>query len=259
MNTVIHFQKLTLEMHFLHRQAADENKPTSPNVDILVLHQPSVQNQQTEAGLSSALNLNRPETSRRRLCRTSNTRINEGETAVQSSTSPLEEGSNFGIRKNEKKEERKEENEWRKTENDKSVNEGSGEQDRKSGDTIWRVEKSKEQIMGEKKNRSFDLQETMSREEEEEKERLKREKEKRISLFMEDLKTEEESEKDRLMQEKERRKCLLQAELRDQEQEEEKLTEESKDKLRYCSGNYDLAEGSRLSQLLFFNILSKLN
>ncbi|XP_019717039.1 centrosomal protein of 164 kDa-like isoform X3 [Hippocampus comes] len=214
------------------RQAADENKPTSPKVDILVLHQSSVQNQQTEAGLSSAMNLHRPETSRRRLCRTSSTQINEGETAVRSSASPLEEGSNFGIRKSEKKEEREEENEWRKTENEKSVNESSGEQDRKSGDAIWGVEKSKKQIMGEKKNRSFDLQETMSREEEEEKERLKREKEKRISLFMEDLKREEESEKNRLMQEKERRKCLLQAELRDHEQEEEKLTEESKDKLR---------------------------
>ncbi|XP_051934786.1 centrosomal protein of 164 kDa-like isoform X4 [Hippocampus zosterae] len=214
------------------RQAADENKPTSPKVDILVLHQSSVRNQQTEAGLSSALNLHRPEPSRRRLCRTSNTQINDGETGVRSSESPLEEGSNFGIRKSEKKEEREEGNEWRKTENEKSVNERSGEQDRKSGDAIWGVEKSKEQIMGEKKNRSFDLQETMSREEEEEKERLKREKEKRISLFMEDLKREEESEKGRLMQEKERRKCLLQAELRDQEQEEEKLTEESKDKLR---------------------------
>ncbi|XP_077421961.1 uncharacterized protein LOC144052061 isoform X5 [Vanacampus margaritifer] len=215
-----------------HLQPADKDKPTSPKIDRLVLHQSSVGSQQTGAGLSSSLNLQRPETSRGRLPRTSNTQINEGETALRNFVSPLDRESKFEIRKDEKKEEREEENEKRKTKEEPSQNDRNGEQDGKSGDKICRVEKSKEQIIVDPKNRLIYLQETMSREEEEEKEHLKREKEMRVSVLMEEMKREEEAEKDQLLQEKERRKRLLQEELRSKKQEEEKLTEESKEKLR---------------------------
>ncbi|XP_061637660.1 centrosomal protein of 164 kDa-like isoform X1 [Phyllopteryx taeniolatus] len=210
-----------------HLQPADKDK-SSPEVDRLVVHHSSVQNQQTATGRSSALNLHRPETSRGRLSRTSSSQINDAETTIQNYVTPLEKESNFGIWKNEKEEE----SELRKTEKEKSQKARSREEDRQSGNAIWGVEESKEQIMGEKNSRLFHLQETISREEEDEKECLKREKEERISFLIEELKREEEAEKDQLMQDKERRKCLLQEELRSKEQEEEKLREESEEKLR---------------------------
>ncbi|XP_049581592.1 centrosomal protein of 164 kDa isoform X2 [Syngnathus scovelli] len=212
-------------------QFAVKDKAAYPKVERLVLHQSNVGSQQTATGLSSGVNLPRPETSRGRLSRTSNAQINEGETATQNYVTPLEK-ENFGIWKNEKKEDREEGNEWRNTEKEKSLNERSSELDRKHGNVVSGVENRNEQIMGEKKSRSFNLQETMSREEEEEKERLKREKEMRISLFMEEIKREEEAEKVQLMQKKDQRNCLLQEELRSKEQEEIKLTEESEEKLR---------------------------
>ncbi|XP_077398230.1 uncharacterized protein LOC144033776 isoform X2 [Festucalex cinctus] len=194
-------------------QPADKDKPKSPKVDRLVLQRSS---QQTAAGLSSLLNLQRPETSRGRLSRTSDTQIDEGETVVRNFLGSLDKESTFGIGKDETKEEREEENEKGKTKKEKS-----------------RVEKSEDQIMVEPKtNRLIRLQETMTREEEEEKERLKREKEMRMSLLVEEIKKEEEAEKERFMQEKERRKRLLQEELRSNEQEEQKLTEESEEQLR---------------------------
>ncbi|KAM9811391.1 uncharacterized protein ACBT44_010975 isoform 4-T4 [Syngnathus typhle] len=212
-------------------QLAVKDKAASPKVERLVLHQSSVGSQQIATGLSSGVNLPRPETSRGRLSRTSNAQINEGEAASQNYVSPLEK-ENFGIWKNEKKTDREEGNEWRNTEKEKSLNERTSELDRKRGNVVSGVENRNEQIMGEKKSRSFNLQETMSREEEEEKERLKREKEMRISLFMEEIKREEEAEKVQLLQKKEQRNDLLQEELRSKEQEEIKLTEESEEKLR---------------------------
>ncbi|XP_057695068.1 centrosomal protein of 164 kDa-like isoform X2 [Corythoichthys intestinalis] len=201
-------------------------------IDRLVLHHSSVWNQETAAGLDSALNLHRPETSRGRLSRMSNTPINEEETNTKNDLSPLEKESDFTIWKNERKEKREvEEPELRKNEKENHQKERSRQEDKKNGDAVQRGE-SKEQTMGKKNDRLLHLREAMIREEEEEKESLKREKEKRISLLMEELKTEEEAEKDRLRQERERKKCLFQEDLRNKEEEEKKLTEESEEKLR---------------------------
>ncbi|XP_077578329.1 uncharacterized protein cep164 isoform X1 [Stigmatopora nigra] len=196
--------------------------PVEPNkIDRLVLHHSSVGNKQTAAGLSSALNPSRPETSRGRLSRISNTLINEAAT--------LERESDFGILKNDQKEE--DEYDLRKYEKQNHFKDRSRKENKKSGDAVQEVEESKEQRM-DKNDRLYHMREAIMREEEEEKEFLKREKEKRISSLKEELKMEEEAEKDRLKLEMERRKCLLQEELRNKEQEEKKLTEESKEKLR---------------------------
>ncbi|XP_077468156.1 uncharacterized protein cep164 isoform X4 [Stigmatopora argus] len=210
---------LKRESAMRHLQSPVELK----KIDRLVLHHSSVWNKQTAAGISSALNPSRPETSRGRLSRISNTLINEAET--------LERESNFGILKNDQKEKKEDEYELKKSEKENHFKERSRKEDKKSGDAVQEVEERKEQVM-DKNDRLYHLRQAITREEEEEKEFLKREKEKRISFLKEELKMEEEAEKERLKQEMERRKCLLQEELKNKEQEEKKLTEESEEKLR---------------------------
>ncbi|XP_054650660.1 centrosomal protein of 164 kDa-like isoform X2 [Dunckerocampus dactyliophorus] len=213
-----------------HLQSAEKDILPVSKVDRLVLHQsiPShtardVQNQPTAARLGSALNLQRPETARGRLSRTSITEVADFETSRQKGVHPAEKDSHFGIWKNEKKVKGEEE-----SEKEKSQKARNKEEERESGDASQRGEKEgKEQFIQEKKRRSFILQEVLFSEEKE-KERLEQEKERRISLLHEELKREEKAEKEQFIREKEKRQALLLAEL---SKEEVKLKEEGKDTL----------------------------
>nr|XP_057936524.1 centrosomal protein of 164 kDa-like isoform X2 [Doryrhamphus excisus] len=219
-----------LEAAKRHLQSVDKDILPVSKVDRLVLHQsiPShtaidLQNQPKASRLGSALNLQRPETSRGRLSRASNTEVADFETSRHKDVNPAEKESHFGIWKQEKQGKREKE-----SERDKSQNVKNKEEDRESGDASQRGEEGVKGQFIQEKTISFLLQEELFSEEKEEKERLEKEKERRISLLHEELKREEEAEKEQFIKEKEKRKALLLAEL---SEEEVKLKEESKDTL----------------------------
>ncbi|XP_078023425.1 uncharacterized protein cep164 isoform X2 [Epinephelus lanceolatus] len=205
-----------------HSQAAGKDNPPTPKVDRLVLHQSSpspslfsLSHSEQDIGLhpkteslGMPLGLQRPETSRGRLVRSSNTQLEDAEPPLKNQESLLEDETSWRISKDKEKEEEEEEEEERKRERRKADRE---------------VEEEREHMMKEEEKRMHLLQEELRREEEEEERKRERRKADR----------EVEEEREHMMKEKEKRMHLLQEELRREEEEEErKLKEESEERLR---------------------------
>lgn len=182
---------------FRHLQAAGKNNPPATKVERLVLHQsspshslssPSHSEQgvglrlKTE-GLSTSLGLQRPETSRGRLVRASNTQLEDAEPLLQES--PQEEEPSRRLRKDrEKKEmekEQEEEEERKRTEREeRNLRERKEEKERERRKADREVEEEREHLVKEKEKRMRLLQEELRREEEEEERKLKVESEERL-------------------------------------------------------------------------------
>ncbi|XP_049433036.1 centrosomal protein of 164 kDa-like isoform X4 [Epinephelus fuscoguttatus] len=201
-----------------HSQAAGKDNPPTPKVDRLVLHQSSpspslfsLSHSEQDIGLhpkteclGPSLGLQRPETSRGRLVRSSNTQLEDAEPPLQNQESLLED-----------------ETSWRKSKDREKEEEEERKRERRKADR--EVEEEREHMMKEKEKRMRLLQEELRREEEEEERKRERRKADR----------EVEEEREHMMKEKEKRMHLLQEELRREEEEEErKLKEESEERLR---------------------------
>ncbi|XP_074497486.1 uncharacterized protein cep164 isoform X4 [Sebastes fasciatus] len=199
-----------------HLQAAGKDKPPAPKVDRLVLHQsspsPSLSSpSHSEQGvglrlktenLGTSPGLQRPETSRGRLVRTSNTQHEDAELPLQNHESPLEEEPSWRIQKGRKKEEEEEEERKRAEREERSLRERKEVREERKTDRD--VEDEREDMMKEKEKRMRLLQEELRREEEEEERKLKEESEERLRALQQRLLSKRREEEARLNEESDR-------------------------------------------------------
>ncbi|XP_036938904.1 centrosomal protein of 164 kDa-like isoform X1 [Acanthopagrus latus] len=225
----------------IQRYAGKDNPPAL-KVDRLVLHQsspsPSISSlshseqavgfQLKNEGLGTSQALQRPETSRGRLVRTSNTEIEDAE---QNQEIPLEEEASWRVLKDREKEEEEEEEEEeeqrKRAEREKrSLRERKDERERRKADQ--EVEEEREHLMREKENRMRLLREELRRAEEEEERRLKEESEERQRALRQRLLSKRSEEEARLSEESDRAlKELRESSQTERERQQHKLREES--------------------------------
>ena len=149
----------------------------SPSISSLSHSEQAVGFQLKNEGLGTSQALQRPETSRGRLVRTSNTEIEDAE---QNQEIPLEEEASWRVLKDREKEEEEEgeEEQRKRAEREKrSLRERKDERERRKADQ--EDEEEREHLMREKENRMRLLREELRRAEEEEERRLKEESEER--------------------------------------------------------------------------------
>ncbi|XP_075957093.1 uncharacterized protein cep164 isoform X2 [Anarhichas minor] len=247
-----------------HLQAAGKDAPPALKVDRLVLHQSSpspslssssrseqdVGHRLKTESLGTTPGLQRPETSRGRLVRTSRTRLEDAELRLQNQEDSLGEEPSWRIQRDREKIEREEEEEERRRaereerslrerkeereraeREERSLRERKEERERRKADRDVEEERKlkEERERAEREDRSL-------RERKEERERAERE-ERSLSERKEERERRKadrdvEEEREHVMKEKTSRMLLLQEELRREEEEERKLKEESEEKLR---------------------------
>ncbi|XP_034058688.1 centrosomal protein of 164 kDa-like isoform X2 [Gymnodraco acuticeps] len=255
-------------------QDSSKDNPSASKVDRLVLHQssPSLSNSSlSEQGvglhpktesLGTSLVIQRPETSRGRLSRTSNTQLDDDEAFFKIQKSPREEEPSWRVRRDREKKDRENEEEEERRREERSLKERKEERERSKADIEVGEEREKRMLLLQEELRREEEEEERRREErslkerKEERERTKaeievtKEKEKRMLLLQEELRRDEEEERRReerslkerkeertkgdveVGEEREKRMLLLQEELRREEEEEErKLKEESEKRL----------------------------
>ncbi|XP_030007920.1 centrosomal protein of 164 kDa isoform X2 [Sphaeramia orbicularis] len=225
-----------------HKHDGDENQAVAPKVDRLVLHQsspsptlssPSHSDQvdglyPKAKGLSATLGLQRPETSRGRLVRSFNIQL---ELPIISNESPLEEKSGW---RTGKKQEKKEEEEWKSVEREESfMREMKEEVERESQKADREMKEEREQMMKEKDKRMHVIQEDLRREEEDEERRLKKESEERLRTLRQSLMTKRREEETRLNEEtKKMLEELRESVQKERETEQHKIRQESEAMLK---------------------------
>lgn len=233
-----------------HTKAADKDNPPAPNVERLVLHQSSPSPSLSSSchsergvglhpiaeGIGKSLGLQRPETSRGRLVRTSNTQHEDAEPCIENHESSLEEEPSWRIRKDrEKKEREKEEEEERKRveREERSLRERNEEKERERKKADQEVEEEKERLIREKEKRMLLLQEELRREEEEEERQLKEESEERLRDLQQRLLSKRKEEEARLKEESDRMLEELRESVQmEKEKQQHKLREESEATLK---------------------------
>lgn len=241
-------------------EGAKSHVTAAPKVDRLVLHQssptPSLSSpshseqgvglQLKTKGLSTSLGLQRPETSRGRLGRTSNFKLEDDELHLHNQESPLDDEASWrGWKDKEKKE--KEEEEERKRE-ERSLRERKEERER------WRidqeVEEEREHLMKEKEKRMRLLKEELRKKEEEEERNLKEDSEERLRALRRRLLSKRNDEEARLNEESERMLEEIRESVKgERERQQRKLREESEvllKELRITLEEERVAERDRL-------------
>lgn len=184
--------------HSRHMKAADKDNPPALKVERLVLHQSSPSptfssHSHSDRGVGlrpiaqsvgASLGIQRPETSRGRLVRSSNTQHKDAEPYIENHESSLEEEPSWRTRKDREKKEKKmeeEEEERKRTEREEwSLRERNEEKERERKKTDREVEEERERLLREKERRMRLLREELRRDEEEEEKQLKEESEKRL-------------------------------------------------------------------------------
>ncbi|KAF3693042.1 Centrosomal protein of 164 kDa [Channa argus] len=174
--------------------AEDKVSPTTPNVDHLILHQSSPSppfsshsNSEQDMELQPkaevfgfSLGLQRPETSRGRLVRTSKTHLDDAELLLQNHENSVDEESCWrAIKDGEKKGSGKDEEDGDlKGAEREERSLGERKEERKNAE--WEVAEERKQMMREKAKKICDLKEELRREEEEEERKIKAESEERL-------------------------------------------------------------------------------
>ncbi|XP_035856970.1 centrosomal protein of 164 kDa isoform X2 [Sander lucioperca] len=249
-----------------HLQAAGKDNPLAIKVDRLVLHQlshsPSLSSSsrseqadmlrlKTES-LGTSLGLQRPETSRGRLVRTSNTQLEDTEPPLQNQESPLEEEGGPRVwkdreKKEREKEEEEEEERKRAEKEERSLRERKVERERRKAD---QEEEERENMMKEKEKRMRLLQEELRRKEDDEERRLKEESEERLRALRQHLVSKRREEEARLNEESERTLEELRESVRgERERQQHQLRKESEvmlKELRITLEEERVAERDRL-------------
>ncbi|XP_056138826.1 centrosomal protein of 164 kDa-like [Lampris incognitus] len=225
-------------------QATGKDNPSSPRVDMLLLHQsspvPSLSSSSHSEravgfrpkaeGLSASLALQRPETSRGRLVRSSNAQLREFESPMLNQENSLGENPSTDPPRTTCKDKRgsEETGQEHKEEERRKKMVGVEREEEDEREQEWRQEER------ERESRKAE------KEVEEEKECITRDKEKRIRLLREELRREEEEEENKLKEESEERVRALRQFLQSKRREEEdRLNEESDRRLE------DLRETAR--------------
>ncbi|XP_056229251.1 centrosomal protein of 164 kDa-like isoform X2 [Seriola aureovittata] len=220
-----------------HMLAEDKGNCLDHKVDRLVLHQSSpsptlsspshsergVELQPKAGGFGISLGLQRPETARGRLVRTSKTRVEDAAPSLKNQDNSLDEEPSWRVRKDREKKEREEEEERERTEREERSLRERKEKERERRQAEREVEeKERERRQAEREVEEKERERRQAEREVEEKERERRQADREV-----------EEKRKRLMREKEKRISLLQKELRQEEEEEEKkLKEESEERLR---------------------------
>ncbi|KAM7413541.1 hypothetical protein PAMA_020763 [Pampus argenteus] len=230
-------------------KAADKDNTPAPKVERLVLHQssPSLSLSslsRSERGVElhpiadgASLGLQRPETSRGRLVRSSNTQHEDVEPCIENHESSVEEEPNWRIQKDREKKEREkeeeEEEERKRAERQEKQRERNMEKEREKKKADQEVEEEKERLIREKEKRIRLLQEQLRREEEEEERQLKEESEERLRDLQQHLLSKRKEEEARLKEESDRMLEELRESVQKQREEQQhKLREESEAALK---------------------------
>ncbi|KAM4628002.1 uncharacterized protein cep164 isoform 2-T3 [Polymixia lowei] len=228
-------------------QATGKDNSSAPKVDRLLLHQSSPSHSFSSPthserdvglrpkaeGLSASLVLQRPETSRGRLVRSSNAQLREPESPLRDNQSPLREDLSWRTRKEERaREEREEERKGKKKEEEeeRQRRREEREEERRLRERQEEREREREEVREQERRQEESETERRKtkREMEEEKEHATREKEKRMRVLREELQREEEEEERRLKEESEERvRALHQRLLSERREEEGRLNEAS--------------------------------
>ncbi|CAJ1066140.1 centrosomal protein of 164 kDa-like isoform X1 [Xyrichtys novacula] len=229
-----------------HLHMAGIHKPPAPRVDRLVLHQSSpspslsssshsdqgVKLHPKNEDLILSLGLKRPETSRGRLVRTSNTQREDSGSPSKHPESPSEEEEEKERWKTGQDRERgkTEEEEGRKgVEWERSPKERWEEKERERRKTEQEVEEEREK----KEERMHLLREELRKEEEEEEKRLREESQERLRALRQRLLSERREEEARLKEESDRiLEELRESVQAERKRQEQKLREESEVRLK---------------------------
>ncbi|XP_069003642.1 centrosomal protein of 164 kDa-like isoform X2 [Embiotoca jacksoni] len=244
--------------------AKDNDNPAVNKVDRLVLHQsspsPSLSSSsRSERGVSHlkkvlgmSLALQRPETSRGRLVRSSNNHVEEAELPSKKQETPLEEEPSWRILKDrEKKEREKEDEEERKRAEMEERSLRDREEEEEERKRVEREERSFRDREEEEERKRAEREERSLREREKEEERKRAEREERS---LRDRKEEEErkrverekrSLRDREEEEERKRVEREKRSLRDREEEERKRVEREKRSLRDREEEEERKRGER--------------
>ncbi|XP_039987698.1 centrosomal protein of 164 kDa-like [Xiphias gladius] len=231
-----------------HTLAENKGTPLAHKVDRLILHQsnpspslssPSFSEQGVELqpkteGFSMSLGLQRPETARGRLMRSSNTQLEDAEPHLQNQDNSLDEEPSWGIQKDREKKEREEEEERKRAEREeRSLRERKEEKERERRRADQQVEEERKQLVREKEKRMCLLQEELRREEEEEERKLKEESEERMRALQERLLSKRREEEARLIEESDKTlEEFRESVEREREKQQHKLREESEAMLK---------------------------
>ncbi|XP_034557696.1 centrosomal protein of 164 kDa-like isoform X2 [Notolabrus celidotus] len=233
-----------------HLHIAGKEAPSAPKVDRLVLHQSSpslslsssshsgqnVELHLKDEDLSTPLSLKRPETSRGRLVRTSNTQREDTESPLQSQDSPQEE-EELGWRtrddRGRKEKEEGEEEERKRTEWERSLREKKEEEERDRRKADQEAEEDREQMLKEKEKIMRLLKERLREEKEDEERRLKEESEEGLRALQQRLLSERREEEARLNKESDRiLEELRESVQAERERQQQKLREENEVRLK---------------------------
>ncbi|KAK2912763.1 centrosomal protein of 164 kDa-like isoform X2 [Channa argus] len=222
--------------------AEDKVSPTTPNVDHLILHQSSPSppfsshsNSEQDMELQPkaevfgfSLGLQRPETSRGRLVRTSKTHLDDAELLLQNHENSVDEESCWrAIKDGEKKGSGKDEEDGDlKGAEREERSLGERKEERKNAE--WEVAEERKQMMREKAKKICDLKEELRREEEEEERKIKAESEERLRALRQDILSNRREEEARLTEESDRTlEEFRQSVQNEREKQQQKLREES--------------------------------
>ncbi|XP_020500015.1 centrosomal protein of 164 kDa isoform X2 [Labrus bergylta] len=219
---------------------------SAKNIDRLVLHQSSpspslsdsshsdqgVELRLKSEGLGTHPGLLRPETSRGRLVRTSNTQREDNESPLQNQESHPDEELGWRLRHDRKRKEEEEEEEERKKE-ERSLRESKGDKERERRKADHDSEEEKEQMFMIKEKRIQLLREELRGEEEEEERKLKEESEERLRALRQLLLSKRREEEARLNEESEQMLEEIRASVEgERERQQQKLRDESDVKLK---------------------------
>ncbi|CAK6974943.1 centrosomal protein of 164 kDa-like isoform X2 [Scomber scombrus] len=245
-------KKKTTDAAKRHMKAADKDNSPAPKVERLVLHQSSPSptfssRSHSERGVGlrpiaesvgASLGIQRPETSRGRLVRSSNTQHKDAEPCIENHESSLEEEPSWRTRKDREKKEKKieveEEEERKRTEREEwSLGERNEEKERERKKTDREVEEERERLIREKERRMRLLREELRRDEEEEEKQLKEESEKRLRDLQQRLLSKRKEEEARLKEESDRMLEELRESVQEErEKQQHELREESEATLK---------------------------
>ncbi|XP_041660225.1 centrosomal protein of 164 kDa-like isoform X3 [Cheilinus undulatus] len=227
-------------------QTTGKDNITAQKIDRLVLHQSSPSHSLSDSshagqvvnfhikteGLGTPLELQRPETSRGRLARISNTQREDTESSFQNRASSPEEESSWRIQ--QYREQKEEEEERRRAERvERSLKERRDEKERERREADRELEEEKERMKTEKEKRMRRLQEELRREEEEEERRLKEESEERLRALRQRALTKRKEEEAKLNEESERMLEEIRESIQEErERQQQKLREENEVKVK---------------------------
>ncbi|KAK2846936.1 hypothetical protein Q5P01_009935 [Channa striata] len=248
-----------------HIVAEDKVSPRTHNVDRLILHQSSpsphlsslshseqgVEPQLKAADFGSSLGLQRPETSRGRLVRTSNTYLDDSEPLLQNPDNSVDVESRWkSFKDGEKKGRDKDEEDGDLEGAEREERSLTERKERERRNMEWEVEEERKKLMREKDEKISHLQEELRREEEEEEKKLEEESKERLRILRQQILSKRREEEARLTEESDRSLEEFRQSLQNErEKQQQKLREESEAMLKELRISLEEERAAELDKL----------